>query len=94
MTPAEQKAWIAGRDAAAHCVYLARIGEADGDFRCIISNIKALTPPPATDWTPPEDRGDGYECLATVKVVWREWSGEWVYTGEPTAFAPMPEGKT
>jgi hypothetical protein len=36
--------WKRGRDAAAHCVYLARIGEADGDFRCIISNIKALTP--------------------------------------------------
>jgi malonyl CoA-acyl carrier protein transacylase len=39
------RGWEAGRDAAAHCVYLARIGEADGDFRCIIANIKQLTPP-------------------------------------------------
>jgi hypothetical protein len=44
----------------------------------------------ATAWTPPEDRADGYECLAAVKVVWREWSGEWVYTGEFTAFVPLP----
>jgi hypothetical protein len=148
MTPAEQKAWIAGRDAA---IVACQIEIDRGDknsspnyafgARACRDAIRALTPPAVTEWTPrrasrpPQDgdfvdvnpeaqwlddmanacphcggsghkddvtawtpppeaeRPDGYRCLATVKVVWHEWSGEWVYIGKPTALAPAAGGK-
>ena len=51
-------------------------------------------------WTPPEDRGDGYRCLATVTATWktnRHGDGWWIVDNcdpsiSPTAFAPLPEG--
>jgi hypothetical protein len=149
MTPAEQKAWISGRDAAALVCLRKRdvpIDEGSPFERGIYAGyngaaiaIRALTPPAATPssmpplaevithygidalcralapeivreageqaataWTPPpeSERRDGYECLATVTVVWDQVSGVWrTETGYwfghaySAAFAPLPEGK-
>jgi hypothetical protein len=114
MTPAEQKAWEAGRDAAADLAWSdeeERPWEYWGEDKNartaqivakeIAKAIRALTPPPATpssmpplaevithygidalcralapeivreatatEWTPPEDRPDGFECLAWLE---------------------------
>jgi hypothetical protein len=58
---------------------------------------------PAEPWQPPEDRGDGYECLGLNSFgIWRhvQWGKRngWTVRGtfdhiSPTAFAPLPEGQ-
>jgi hypothetical protein len=61
MTPAEQKAWLAGRDAAANFIHATReypVGESYQKVwvrtrNAMADSIRALTPPAATEWTPP-----------------------------------------
>jgi hypothetical protein len=60
--------------------------------------VREAGEPPAP-WMPPHEseRRDGYECLATVRVVWdqvsgvwRTETGDWIGCAYSAAFAPLP----